>query len=499
MNKPSKKTKDIVMQIITLRKSLAGLILMALALQNPAMAQVKVDTRIGELEFTHDFAVGYPTDATVKKVYDEMDFQRASQAYMWSVPLIGFVYWQTHQQEVFGTKNGQLLYINDYDERLAMLTLNGTTPYVTGFVDLQESGPMVIDMPLGEVRGAASDMWQIQMTQLTRPGKYLFIGPNQEVPFGAEEEGYIINHSPMNNFFVGFRLMSKDKKTRDALLNKVKIYPFSERKNPKQLKPIVPGDKKWKAHQPRTMAYWEALSTSINREPVREMDRYFMAMLKPLGFEKGKPFKPDARQKKILMDALLVGEAMAKVNDHSKRLKKAHYRDGSHWEFATTANWDSRTEYYQELDGTAAWLYEAVTNDKSMHGQETGWGQVYMSAYKDADGDWLDGATDYTLHMPANPPAKTFWSITVYDISTRTIIDNKIQRGDLTSLQQPALQKNKDGSFDLYFGPEAPKGKESNWVQTVPGRAWWPYFRLYSPTQPFLDQTWVIPDIAKVK
>jgi hypothetical protein len=466
----------------------------------PVFAETtKVDSRIGTLEFTHDFANGYPTDATVTKLYDEMDFQRASQAYMWSIPLVGFVNWQLIQNEIFNAKNGQLLYINDYDERLAMLTLNGTTPYVTGFVDLQESGPFVIEMPPGEVRGAASDMWQIQMTQLTRPGKYLFVGPNQELPVGAESEGYIITHSPMNNFFVGFRLMSEDEKTRTALLDKVKIYPYSERKSPKKMKHIRPGDKKWHAHQPRTMDYWKALSTSINREPVREVDRYFMAMLKQLGFEKGKPFKPDARQKKILMDALLVGEAMAKANDMSKRLEMAHYRDGSHWEYSTTANWDSRTEYYQELDGTAAWLYEAVTNDQSMHGQETGWGQVYMSAYKDADGDWLDGATDYVLHLPANPPAKTFWSVTVYDVSTRTIIDNKIQRGDVTSVQKPKLQKNKDGSFDLYFGPKAPKGKESNWVQTVPGKAWFPYFRLYSPTQPFLDQSWVLPDFEKAR
>jgi hypothetical protein len=247
------------------------------------------------------------------------------------------------------------------------------------------------------------------------------------------------------------------------------------------------------------MDYWKALHTSINREPVREMDRYFMAMLKPLGIVKGMPFKPDARQTKILTDALLVGEAMTKVNDHSKRLKKAHYRDGSHWEFATTANYDSRTEYYQQLDGSAAWLYEAVTNDQSMHGQETGWGQVYMSTYKDSDGDWLDGATNYVLHMPANPPAKTFWSMSIYDVSTRTLILNGENKGDLSSVQKPKLQMNKDGSADLYIGPKAPKGKESNWVKTVAGKAWFPYFRLYSPTQPFLDQTWVLPDFEKAK
>jgi hypothetical protein len=255
--------------------------------------------------------------------------------------------------------------------------------------------------------------------------------------------------------------------------------------------------KPWFAYSPRTMDYWKILHKSINREPVREVDRYFMAMLKPLGIEKGKPFAPNARQKKILMEGLLVGESMAKANDFSKRLEKAHYRDGSHWDFATAANWNSRAEFYQQLDGSAAWFYEAVTNDESMHGQETGWGQVYMSAYKDADGDWLDGAKSYKLHIPPNPPAKTFWSMTLYDVSTRALINNKTGKADLSSLQK--LKSNKDGSVDLYFGPEAPSGKEANWVQTMPNKAWFPYFRLYSPTQAFLDQTWVLPDIEKAK
>ena len=471
--------------------------LLVCGMANFSAAQQDVNSRIGKLSFTKDFENGYPTDETVTKLYDEMDFQRATQAYMWSIPLIGFVHWQAKQTEETGAKNGQLVYAETYDEKVCCLTLNVTTPYVWSFVDLQESGPYVIEIPPGnQVRGATSDMWQIQIAQMTRPGKYLFVGPYQEVPPGAESEGFIINHSSMNNFFVGIRLMPEDADERLALLGKIKIYPFSERQNPKKMDHIRP-KKKWFAHQPRSMDYWKALHRSINREPVREMDRYYMAMLKKLGIEKGKPFAPDARQKKILMDALLVGESMAKANDFSKRLEKAHYRDGSHWDFATTANWDQRTEFYQELDGAAACFYELVTNDEAMHGQETGFGQVYMGANKDADGDWLDGATNYVLHMPANPPAKAFWSITLYDVSTRAIILNKTKKADLSSRQK--LQMNKDGSVDLYFGPKAPAGKESNWVQTMPDKAWFPYFRLYSPTQPFLDQSWVLPDIEKAK
>jgi hypothetical protein len=298
----------------------------------------------------------------------------------------------------------------------------------------------------------------------------------------------------MKDMFVGIRLIPEDPKEREALLNNIKIYPYSERKSPKS-KGYVRPTKPWFAHHPRTMEYWRTIYESLNRQPVREVDRYFVAMLKELGIEKGKPFKPNDRQKKILMDALVVGEAMAKANDFSKRLEKAHYRDNSHWHFSTTANSNQRTEFYQQLDGAAAWFYEAVTNDEAMHGQETGWGQVYMAAYKDADGNWLDGAQSYTIRIPANPPAKAFWAFTLYDVSTRAIIQNETKKAGLNSRQK--LQLNKDGSVDLYFGPDAPAGKESNWVQTMPNKAWFPYFRLYSPTQPFLDQTWVLPDIEK--
>jgi hypothetical protein len=480
------------MKLTLLLAALVGIIGI---LPTTSFAQETLDTRIGKLEFTQDFANGYPTDETVTKLYDEMDFQRAVQAYMWSIPLVSFVWWQEHQAEELGTKNGQLVYAETYDEKVCCLTLNVTTPYVWSYVDLREAGPFVIEIPPGnQVRGATSDMWQVQIAQMTRPGKYLFVGPYQEVPADAERDGYIITHSPMNNFFVGIRLMPEDPKEREALLGQIKLYPYADRKNPTQMDFVRP-NKPWYAHQPRTMDYWKSLSKSINREPVREVDRYFMAMLKPLGIEKGKPFNPDSRQTKILTDALLVGEAMAKANDFSKRLEKAHYRDDSHWDFSTTANWDSRAEFYQQLDGSAAWFYEAVTNDESMHGQETGWGQVYMAAYKDADGDWLDGAQSYTIRIPANPPAEAFWAMTLYDVSTRAIINNTSKKAGVNSRME--LETNKDGSVDLYFGPKAPKGKESNWIQTSPGKAWFPYFRLYSPTQPFLDQTWVLPDIEK--
>ena len=462
---------------------------------NAVSAQETLDTRIGKLEFTHDFTNGYPTNETIDKLFDEMDFQRAVQAYIWSVPLMSFEYWQDKQNKEMNLANGQMAYMVTYEEKVCCLTLNVTTPYVQGFMDLRTDGPMVIEIPKGgQVRGATHSMWQVQMSQMTQGGKYLFVGPYDEVPPEAESEGFVINHSPMNDMFFGIRLMPEDEAAREALLKQIKVYPFKDRKSPKVLPAIRP-DHRWWAHAPRDMSYWETLHKSLNTQPVREVDRYMWAMLQKLGIEKGRPFKPDERQTKILKEALVVGEAMVKANDFDKRVKSANYLDGSHWEYATTASPDSRSEFLQELDEAAAWFYEAVTNDEAMHGQNTGWGQVYMATYKDSDGDWLDGGTDYVFNVPANPPAEAFWAMTLYDVSTRAIIINDIKKAGVNSRLK--LANNKDGSIDLYFGPKAPKGKESNWIQTTPGKAWFPYFRLYSPTKPFLDQSWVLPDIEK--
>ena len=133
-----------------------------------------------------------------------------------------------------------------------------------------------------------------------------------------------------------------------------------------------------------------------------------------------------------------------------------------------------------------------------MKSQTPGVGQAYLGAYTDADGDWLDGGRDYTLHVPADPPAKLFWSATVYDVETRCLIDNEQQRGDRGS-RDPDLVANDDGSVDLLLRARPrPTGRESNWVQTIPGRHWFSYFRFYGPLEPYFDRTWKLGDITAV-
>ena len=480
---------------VTLTIAFAGILTVCAA--NLYSQEVSLKTRIGKLQFTHDFAKGYPTNATVEKLFEEIDFQRACQAYLWALPVVSMAQWQYAHTEQLGAENGQIVYLESYDDRLGGLTYNATTPYALPFIDLAD-GPWVAVMPEGEVRGAAHDMWQIGITQLTEPGKYLFVGPGQRTPDGAEAAGYRVFASPTNSLLLGIRLMPTDPDERIELLENVAVYPWAERDNPRPRGYFRPQGKPWLAAQPRGMEYWERLADVINREPVFERDRFFLAMLKPLGIEKGKPFKPNARQKKILTQATLVGEAMAKANDFAKRLDDALYVDGSHWDFATVATPDQRREHYDELDGRAAWFYEAVTNDVAMHGQKTGKGQVYLAAYKDKDGDWLDGGTNYVLTVPANAPAETFWSITLYDVDTRCLIRNEQKIADRSSRMD--LLENADGSVTIYIGPDKPEGeKAKNWIPTVPNKAWFPYFRLYSPKQAFLDRTWILPDIEKAR
>jgi len=459
---------------------------------------VTLETRIGDLSFTHDFATGYPTDETISLLFNEIDFQRACQAYIWSIPLVSFAQWQYAYNVTLGAENGQIVFLNGYDDILGGLTFNATTPYALVFIDLGEE-PWVVHMPEGEVRGAAHDMWQMEITSMTKPGKYVFVGPGQTAPAGAAKAGYTVHQAPTNSIFLGIRLIPTDPNERKALLDNVEIYPFAERSNPKPRGFTTPQGRRWSAAHPRGMEFWHRLSDIISKEPVFERDRFFMAMLAPLGIEKGKPFAPTEQQKQILTEAVLVGEAMAKAIDFKKspRLRDAHYVEGSGWDIDTTSPTDQRREYYDALDGRASWFYEAVTNNMAMHGMETGKGQVYLTSYKDNDGDWLDGARNYTLHIPPNAPAELFWSLTLYEVDGRDIIHNQYKVTDRSSRMD--LLTNQDGSVDLYFGPDEPTGKKQNWIPTEAGRAFFAMLRFYSPGPTLLDRSWILPDIEKAK
>ena len=496
-------------QIIT--KTLSVVAILAVISLGAIVYAETIETRIGKLSFTHDFASGYPTKETIEKLYDERDFQRACQAYLWALPIVAFAQYQEQARTVLGAGNLDFGLQDTYDERLGILTPNVVTPYMGSITDLAETGPLVIDVPAGAIAGMVNDFWQRPVTDLGlagpdqgKGGKYLLLGPGQTVP---QVEEFIVVHSSTMNVMLAIRNLETDPERAEQLQKQFRFYPYAQRENPPVNRVGRSGDKKWSMTQPRGLPYWERLAEILNREPVQERDRIMMAMLRSIGIEKGKPFQPDERQKKILTEAALVGEAMAKANDFDKRqMELSHYKDGVQWHFSLCLDPSQEAEYYTQLDERAAWFYEATTTSKGMVTKTSGLGQVYLGSYKAKDGNWLDGANTYRLHVPPNAPVKQFWSLTVYDVDTRSLVQNQQQIADRSS-RQPDLVKNADGSVDLYVGPAAPKGPstslraglEKNWIPSVPGRAWFAYFRLYAPTEAHFNRTWTLPDFERVE
>jgi hypothetical protein len=274
------------------------------------------------------------------------------------------------------------------------------------------------------------------------------------------------------------------------------MYPLSAKNTPPTTRFLTPNGRVWSQMPPHGMAYWERLAAAINAEPVQERDRLMMAMLRPLGIEKGQAFAPTPHQKELLGQGAQLGELMAQALSFRSRLPGTIYRPDSHWEVILNFDPSQESHFFTQLDERTNWFYQAVTATKGMATTRPGVGQAYLGASQDKDGQWLDGGKTYRLHVPPNPPAELFWSVTLYDALTRVFIDTPKDIVDRSS--RMPLDKNADGSVDLTMGPAAPAEHERNWIPTLPGRAWFAYLRLYGPLPSYLNHTWALPDIEQV-
>ncbi|WP_436489520.1 DUF1254 domain-containing protein [Chitinophaga sp. ARDCPP14] len=459
------------------------------AISDPDTAAVYVDKDI-------------PARKSINTLFDKMDYQQAVQCYLWGLPIVAFAEWQHVHYDVFGANSNDLVFYNTYEDKLGILTANATTPYIMDFIDLAGNGPTVIEMPQGHTAGGLADFWQREQAVIGemgpdkgKGGKYVLVPPGQK---DFKAPGFFIVPCNTMNVFFGFRALDPDPQKAEALVHAVKIYPYAQRATPTPTKVVSPSGKKYFGGQPDGLAYWERLHAIIQEEPVEERDRFFMAWLDNLGVKKGKPFAPTERQKTILIAAAERGKQMAMVNSFAKRFDSVYHWPDRKWDYVMIIGDPSqRAASYDEFFQRTSYFFEAVTYSKAMITKIANVGQAYLGAYEDKDGEWLLGDLNYTLHVPANPPAVNFWSLTVYDSNTRCLIDNPQRNADLSSRKN--LIKNNDGSVDLYFGPKAPEGKEKNWVQTLPGKHWFAYMRFYGPTAAYFDKSWKMEDITRVK
>jgi hypothetical protein len=481
---------------MAMKQSLLASAAALLLLIAPSLTQAQtVETRIGKLELQ----VGYPSRETAEKLFDEMDFQRATQAFIWALPVVGFHGLHLAHLKTFGAKDGEVVLYQTLKDKAGMLTPNLTTLYLMSFFNLAETGPMVVEVPAGATAGGFLDVWQRPISDTGQTGpdrgggaKYLIVPPGSDI---MEMRGYIVTRSPTNQVWFAARALDPDRAVAEKIARSHKVYRFSQRDNPPETKFIPVGGKDWVSAQPVGLDYWKYLSDVIQPEPIEARDKMMLGMLVPLGIEKGKPFDPSERQKNILTEAAQVGELMARTNAFDKRMAGATVYPGKHWEYSNMVELNQDNNYYSQIDERGSWFYEAIGNSVGMQGRTLNFGQVYLEASKDKDGNWLDGGKTYRMKVPANPPVVQFWSFTLYDNVTRGPVVTDQGAADLSSRQE--LAKNADGSIDLYFGPTRPASAQ-NWVKTIPGKGWFSYFRFYGPKEGYFDKSWQLNDIEPV-
>ncbi|NLU68780.1 DUF1254 domain-containing protein [Streptomyces sp. HNM0574] len=455
----------------------------------------KIETAFGTIELEHTF----PTDDSAELLFDQLDTQRAAQAYLWSLPLVGFFTWRERAREVFGsTEFGDFVVYDSLREKRGIVTANLTTPYVINFTSLAD-GPVLIDHPAGPTAGGVLDFWQRPVVDLGQTGPdagkgggYVVLGPEHDAqPY--EDSGRHVVRSATVNVFIAFRLLTKDPELATAAKEGLKLSRAGS--DPAPVRFIEGVDREWSATPARGLAYWSDLAAALQEEPVREIDKAFMAMLAPLGIAKGQRFEPDDRQRRILEEGAALGELLVRNLQVNPRCRKPYWEHTS-WYKSFDFEIEQQNDTMLQLDQRATWFYEAVSSTKGMVHPTLAAGQVFMTAKRDSDGRLLRADRSYHLHIPADVPAAQFWSLTLYSEDTRRPYDNggtEIRSVSLDSVDEQ-LEYNDDGSIDLYVGPSAPAAAESNWMKTVGQDGWFVYFRLYAPTAPFFDRSWSLPD-----
>jgi hypothetical protein len=247
-------------------------------------------------------------------------------------------------------------------------------------------------------------------------------------------------------------------------------------------------------------SFYSGLNDVIQQEPEGFLGGERTGQIAAIGIEKGKEFAPDDRMQAILEDAAKIGEGIARAYTYFPRDPGVKvFGENSAWVLAFP---DRDTTFMRgegrNLDGRTTYHYGYIVVSPAMAIRAAGKGSDYTMAMLDSEKRPLDGAKTYKLTMPADVPVKDFWAVTMYDTQTRSQLQTDQQFPTLDSYTE-GMQKNPDGSIDVYFGPTPPEGKESNWLQSVPGKGWFIALRMYGPLEPWLDGSWQPGEIELVE
>ncbi|SDO85075.1 Uncharacterized conserved protein [Phyllobacterium sp. YR620] len=460
-----------------------------------------VQTRIGELKFSD----GLPSDETVQKVYDNVDFSRGVEAFLSGVPAAS-VHAACTGLKSIGVNPNEAVSISEdlLDARSLFLTANSTTVYVFFCIDLKD-GPVVVQVPPG-VLGPVDDAYFRYVTDVGligpdkgKGGKYLFVGPNQEGQL--PDQGYFVTRTPTFTNLIFYRAFVKDGDIAGAVKSvkaHARVYPLAAAKNPPETTFVNSSGKQFNTIHSNDFKFYEEINEVIQAEPGDAFDPEIVGLFASIGIKKGKPFAPDARMKAILTDAITVGNATARAMVFAPRDERAKFYPDRQWNNGFIGNsYQFLNDGERMLDPRTMFHYMATGITPAMAAAKPGTGSAYAFAVRDAAGTFLDGGKTYKITLPAPIPAGQFWSFTAYDNQTRSMLETDQKLAGIDS-NNPDIKKNEDGSVTVWFAPNAPAGHESNWVQTVPGKGWSSILRLYAPLEPWFDKSWKPGDFELV-
>ena len=500
----------------------------------------KVETRIGTL----DFKDGAPSKATLEKAYDQIDFTHAYDAFVNTMQGVSLVAARRGFLDA-GVKDNEILIFSELmDANSLFLTANADTVYFLGFIDVSK-GPMVLEVP-PKVLGALDDMWFRWVTDFGLPGpdrgtggKYLILPPGYDGP--VPEGGYFVARSRTNRLLIMGRAFlenkSDPKPAAESIKKFTKIYPYEPGGVGTTIAEFLSGkaklgrvseppatvfhDGSGKAMNtvpPNDWSFYDMLNEIVQQEPATSLNPEQMGSVAAIGIIKGKPFAPDERMKRIMTEALAVANATSRSLFMNPRDPSWFYYPGSAWmnflfvtgyEFETPIPLVTRDGVkpfpptgYRQLDARTAFFYYVTGITPAMAMRVTGIGSQYLINMLDADKNYFDGSKTYKVTLPKGIPEANFWSLTLYDNQSRSMLDTpqRYPRTGSQSYPSPAAEPNPDGATTVYFGPKQPDGvKRGNWIQTIPNKGWFLILRLYSPLEPFFTKKWRPSEVELVK
>ena len=533
----------------------ASLVCFALAASTAAQAQApttatpippsittpdSVETTLGTLHFED----GIPSPETAQKVYDQLDLQRGVEAFLNGLRGVSIYAARKGMRDAGLKDNDVLIFSGLMDSRSLFLTANADTVYFFSNVDLGK-GPMVVETPPGTL-GLFDDLWFRWVIDFGTPGpdrglggKYLLLPPGYDGPL--PDGGYFIGRPTTTSVALlgrAFLINDDPKPAVDVIKKSLKIYPyvpgsygtsigtFLTGKGPLAAlsEPITPKFVEgtgvaMNTIPPNDFSYYEMLDALVQEQPAEALEPEIGGQFAAIGIVKGKPFNPDGRMRKILTDAIAVGNAAGRTLDFRARPSEGfgYYADQSLWlnplfvggyDFTRPPPEITKEGVKQfpytgakTLDARAAFFYAATGVTPAMVMRLPDVGSQYLFGILDSSGQTFDGAKTYKVTLPPNIPAAKFWSLTLYDNQTRSMLQTaqRFPRAGSQSFPSPAAEANADGSTTVYFGPSKPIGvKDGNWIQTLPGKGWFVILRLYSPLESFFSKTWRPSEIEEV-